>query len=156
MIRVLILDGQAEVRLGLRMRLTIEADMAVVGETGNIQEAFALARTLDPDVIVVDIGMRGADGVEMIKRLRAVSPTAAVVILTLRGDEDTRAQAQQAGAQAFLEKYGGAADLIQTIRRLVDTSLLAKRRLSVGGTWSENRSGASEMQRAAATGVIGQ
>ena len=99
MIRVLILDGQAEVRLGLRMRLTIEADMAVVGETGNIQEAFALARTLDPDVIVVDIGMRGADGVEMIKRLRAVSPTAAVVILTLRGDEDTRAQAQQAGAQ---------------------------------------------------------
>jgi DNA-binding NarL/FixJ family response regulator len=61
-----------------------------------------------------------------------VSPAAALVILTLRGDKDTRAEAQQAGAQAFLEKYGEAADLIQTIRQLVATSPLAKRRLSVG------------------------
>jgi DNA-binding NarL/FixJ family response regulator len=155
MIRVLIVDGNTRVRWGLRMRLAIEQDMAIVGETGSAEEALTLAQTLGPDAIVVDIGMQGTDGVNVVRRLRAVSPTAAVVILTLRGDEDTRAQAQQAGAQAFLEKYGGAADLIQTIRRLVDTSPLAKRRLSVGGTWNENRSGASEIQQPAATGLAG-
>ena len=156
MIRVLIVDENTRVRWGLRMRLAIEQDMTIVGETGNVEEALALAQALDPDAIVVDIGMQGAEGVNVVRRLRAVYPTAALVILTLRGDEDTRAQAQQAGAQAFLEKYGEAADLIQTIRRLVDPGPLAKRRPSVGGAWNENRSGASEMQRSAATGLTGQ
>jgi two-component system nitrate/nitrite response regulator NarL len=142
MIRVLIVDGQAEVRWGLRMRLSIEGDMAVVGETGNAQEALGLAQTLDPDVIVVDIGMRGAENVELVKGLRAAAPGARVAVLTLRGDEDTRARAQEAGAQAFLDKCGGGADLLQAIRRmaahqLLDTGRsaaapLATRPLSVG------------------------
>jgi DNA-binding NarL/FixJ family response regulator len=132
MIRVLIVDGQAEVRWGLRMRLGIEPDMAVVGETGDVEKALALAQALDPDVIVVDTGMRGADGVNVVRRLRAVSPTATVVILTLHGDQDSRARAREAGAQAFLEKHGGAANLIETIRRLVGTSPLATRWPSVG------------------------
>jgi DNA-binding NarL/FixJ family response regulator len=132
MIRVLIVDGQAEVHWGLRMRLGIEPDMAVVGETGDVEKALALAQALDPDVIVVDTGMRGADGVNVVRRLRAVSPTATVVILTLHGDQDSRARAREAGAQAFLEKHGGAANLIETIRRLVGTSPPATRWLSVG------------------------
>jgi len=123
MIRILIVDGQAEVRLGLRMRLAIEPDMAVIGEAGNVEEAFALAQALDPDVIVVDIGMRGADGVNMLKHLLTAAPAAAVVVHVLHGDETMRAQAQQAGAAAFLEKNGGAADLLQAIRRLVPCRL---------------------------------
>jgi DNA-binding NarL/FixJ family response regulator len=114
------------------MLLSVERDMTIVGETGSVEEALALAQTLDPDTIVVDIGMQGADGVNVVRRLRSVSPAAVLVILTLRDDKDTRAQAQQAGAHAFLEKHGQAADLIQTIRQLVATSPLATRRLSVG------------------------
>jgi DNA-binding NarL/FixJ family response regulator len=139
MIRVLIVDGQAEVRWGLRMRLAIEPDMAVVGETGSVEEALTLAKTLGPGVIVVDIGMRGANGANVVKQLRSAAPATAIVILTLRGDEETRAQAMQAGAQAFLEKRGEAAELIKTIRRLAPRQLvetgpgpLAARRLSVG------------------------
>jgi two-component system nitrate/nitrite response regulator NarL len=139
MIRVLIVDGQTEVRWGLRMRLAIEPDMAVVGETGNVEEALALAQTLDPDVIVVDIGMRGAESVNIVKRLRVAAPAVRVVVLTLHGDEDTRARAYEGGAQAFLEKCGGAADLLQAIRRPAPCGLLetgtgpwATRRLSVG------------------------
>lgn len=142
MIRVLIVDGQAEVRWGLRMRLAIEPDVTVVGETGNVGEALALTQVLDPDVIVVDIGMHGAEGVNIVKRLRAAAPAAAVVVLTLHGDEDTRARAHEAGAQVFLDKYGGAVDLLQAIRRLaarrppetkcVAIGALAARRLSVG------------------------
>ncbi len=139
MIRVLIVDGQAEVRWGLRMRLAIEPDMAVVGETGDVEKALALAQALDPDVIVVEIGMQGADGVNLVKRLRAAAPTAAPIVLTLHGDRDTRARAREAGARAFLEKRGGAADLLQAIRRhaprqLVEASTgpLATRRPSAG------------------------
>lgn len=132
MIRVLIVDGQAEVRWGLRMRLAIEPDMAVVGETGEVEEALVLAQALNPDVIVVDIGMRGADGVNMVKRLRAAAPTATAVVLTLHGDEDTRARAQEAGAQAFLEKYGGAADLLQAIRGIAPRPLLETGRTATG------------------------
>jgi DNA-binding NarL/FixJ family response regulator len=122
MIRVLIVDGQAEVRRGLRMRLAIEPDMAVVGEAGDVDAALALAQALNPDVIVVDIGMRGADGVDTIKRLRAAAPAAAEVVLTLRGEEDTRVRAQEAGAEAFIEKVGRTDALLQAIRCLAQQS----------------------------------
>jgi DNA-binding NarL/FixJ family response regulator len=126
MIRVLIVDGQDEVRRGLRMCLAVEPDMAIVGETGDVEEALSLARSLGPDVIVVDIGMRGADGANMVKRLRAVAPAASAVVLTLDGDANTRARAQEAGARAFLEKHGGSADLSQNIRRIAPAQLLDK------------------------------
>jgi DNA-binding NarL/FixJ family response regulator len=101
------------------MRLDIEPDVAIVGETGKTGEALYLAQALDPDVVVVDIGMRGAEGVTLVKGLRAAAPDTAVVVLTLQGDKDTRAQAREAGAHVFLEKCGGAADLLQAIREPV-------------------------------------
>lgn len=122
MIRVLIADGQAEVRRGLHMRLAIEPDMTVVGETGKAGEALKLAQALQPDVVVVDVGMRGADGAKIVQRLRAAAPAAAVVVLTLHGDEDACLEAQAAGATAFLEKVSGAAELLEAIRTGVRSS----------------------------------
>ncbi len=119
MIRVMIVDQQAEVRRGLRMRLGIEPDITVVGETGNVEEALGLAKALAPDAVVIDLVKGRADGTNIIHRLHEASPTAAIVVLTLYGDEDERARAHESGAEAFLEKYGGAAELLQTIRQLV-------------------------------------
>lgn len=132
MIRVLIVDEQAEVRWGLRMRLAVEPDMTVVGETGVVEEALALAQALHPDVIVVDTLMQGAEGMNMVRRLRAAADAALVIVLTLHGDEDTRLRAHEAGAQAFLEKHGGAADLLQAIRRLVPRRSLECCRAATG------------------------
>ena len=132
MVRVLTVDGQAEVRRGLRMRLAVEPDMTVVGETGKAGEAVYLAQALDPDVIVVDVGMRGAEGFDLLQRLRDVVPTARLIVLTLHGDEETRVRAREAGAQAFLEKSGGAADLLEVIRRLAALPLL-------DGGWATTR-----------------
>ena len=132
------MDGQDEARRGLQMRLNIEPDVAIVGETGKTGEALYLTQALDPDVIVVDIAMRGAGGMTLVERLRAAAPTAAVLVLTLHSDEGTRAGAREAGAQALLEKCGGATDLLRAIRqnatrriRNTGTSPLAARRLSV-------------------------
>jgi DNA-binding NarL/FixJ family response regulator len=134
------------------MRLDIEPDVAIVGETGKTGEALYLAQALAPDVIVVDIGMRGDEGVTLVKRLRAAAPAAALVALTLHGDNGTRTRAQEAGAQAFLEKCGGGADLLHAIRKLVahrlqeaGTGSPASPRPGVGQTWNEIRSTTSEI-----------
>lgn len=116
MIRVMIVDAEAKVRQGLQMRLAIEPDMTVASVAGKVEEALARAEELKPDVVVVDIGMRDAEGVNLIGRLRMAAPGAAVVVLTLQDDGDTRARALEAGAGAFLEKHGGAADLVEAIR----------------------------------------
>ena len=117
--RVLLVDGQDEVRQGLRMRLEVEPDVDVIGETGKIGEALYLAQALAPDVIVADIGTHGDEEWTLIKRLRASVPETVLVALTLRGDNGMRKQAQEAGVQAFLEKNGGGGDLLQAIRQLV-------------------------------------
>lgn len=118
MIRVLLVDDQRSVRQGLQLRLGLEPDLAVVGETGSAEEALALAQALLPDVIVVDVQMRGTDGMDSLKRLQEVAPAAAMIVLTLQGDGDTRTRAQTAGAHAFVEKQGGAEGLLETIRGL--------------------------------------
>jgi DNA-binding NarL/FixJ family response regulator len=105
------------------MRLALEHDLQVVGEAGNSGEALVLAETFVPDVIVVDIEMAGVDAVRSIKQLRDVAPESAVVVLTMNGDKDTRARAEEAGAHAFVEKQGGAESLLQAIRRLDQPSL---------------------------------
>ena len=119
MIQVLIVDEQAEVRRGLRMRLGIEPDMTVVGETGSVKEGLRLAKALRPDAVVIDVAKEGADRAKVIGQLHEASPAAAIVVLTLYGDQDTQARVHGSGAVAFLEKHGGAADLLQAIRQLV-------------------------------------
>ena len=118
MIQVLLVDEQAVVRQGLRMRLALEPDLKVVGVAKSSEEALALARTMTPDVIVMDVDMPGVDGFEAIRQMRDALPGAAVIVLTLREGKDVRAQALQAGALAFVEKQGGAEPLLLEIRRL--------------------------------------
>lgn len=122
MIRVLLVDEQAAVRRGLRLRLALEPDVAVVGEAGDVGQALVLARTLLPDVVVMDLEMSDLEGMEAIRRLGKMGPCCAVVILTLRGDAETRTRAKEAGAQAFLEKQGGAEVLLQVIHQIAQDS----------------------------------
>lgn len=118
MIRVLIVDSQSEVRRGLRMLLGVQPDVAVVGDTGDACDAAALAGSLHPDVIVADIGMDALGEVDLVRSLRAAAPGAILIALTLRADPDMRIRAQEAGAQTYLEKYEGAADLLLAIREI--------------------------------------
>ena len=123
MIRVLLVDGQDEVRRGLRMRLEIEPDVEVIGETGKIGEALYIAGALAPDVIVADMETRGDEEGILIERLRSVAPEAVLVALALRSENGMRKRAQEAGVQAFLEKNGGGGDLLRAIRQLVGNTM---------------------------------
>jgi DNA-binding NarL/FixJ family response regulator len=117
MIRVLLVDDQAVVRHALRVRFNLEPDLEVVGEASSGREALALAQSLTPDVVLMDVEMPEMDGIEVTAVLRRVVPLSAVVILSIYDDAQTRGRAQAAGAVAFVEKRGATENLLTAIRQ---------------------------------------
>lgn len=116
MIRILLVDDQPQVRQGLRMSLAVEADFEILGEASDGRDAIALAQALQPDIVVMDITMPGMDGLQATSELASSCPGCAVVILSLRDDAATQAQAYAAGAVAFVSKRESPEALVQAIR----------------------------------------
>jgi DNA-binding NarL/FixJ family response regulator len=117
MIRLVLVDDQATVRQGLKMRLLLEPDITVVGEAGNGKEALALVQQLCPDVVLMDIEMQDMDGITVTAALCSIVPQSVTVMLSIHSDSVTRARAQTAGAKAFVEKRGSTEELLSAIRQ---------------------------------------
>ncbi len=115
-IRVLLVDDTDMVRRALRLTLTIEPDLAVIGEAADGECAVALARELQPDIILMDLELPGMNGIEATKQIRAASTASAVIMLTAFGGDEARTDAAQAGIALFLEKGDNLDDLAETIR----------------------------------------
>jgi DNA-binding NarL/FixJ family response regulator len=113
MIRVLVVDDQQLVRTGFRMILDAEDDVEVVGEAGDGAEAVEHARSLDPDVVLMDIRMPVMDGVEATRRL---ADTTKVLILTTFDLDEYVYDALRAGASGFLLKDTPPEDLADAVR----------------------------------------
>ena len=120
MIRLLLVDDQSIVRQGLRMRLSIEPDIVVVGEASNGEQAIELVHALSPDIVLMDVEMPGMDGISATADLHATPTQSAVVMMSIHDDAQTRARAQAAGAAAFIAKSGIFEDLLTTVRHIVD------------------------------------
>jgi DNA-binding NarL/FixJ family response regulator len=116
MIRVLLCDDQALVRSGFRMILDARDDLEVVGEAEDGVQAIALARKLDPDVILMDVRMPELDGVEATRRLVAAGSGARVLILTTFDLDEYVYEAIRAGASGFLLKDVQPSQLVDAIR----------------------------------------
>src|SRR5262245_40888190 len=115
-IRLLIVDDHPVVREGLRTLLGQETDIECVAEVSSGEEATRLASRLSPDVVLLDLVMPGMDGIEVIRRIRAQSPSTQVVALTSFGDEERVQDAIEAGAIGFLLKDALKEDLLRAIR----------------------------------------
>jgi DNA-binding NarL/FixJ family response regulator len=116
MIRVLVADDQPLVRSGFRMILEDRDDLELVGEAEHGEEAVALARDLDPDVILMDVRMPRLDGVEATRRLVDGNSRARILILTTFDLDEYVYAAIRAGASGFLLKDVQPADLVDAIR----------------------------------------
>lgn len=116
MTRVLVADDQAMVRSGLRMILEL-ADVDVVGEAADGAEAVALAETLRPDVVLMDVRMPGTDGIEATRRIVAAELPCRVLILTTFDLDQHVYDALTAGAAGFLLKDASAAQLVGAVQR---------------------------------------
>lgn len=116
-VRVLIADDQQLVRAGLRVLLDTQPDIEVIAEAADGAEAIALARSLRPDVCLLDIRMPGTDGLEATRAIAGpdvAEPIPVVVITTFDLDEYVYA-ALRAGARGFLLKDAGAAMLAEAV-----------------------------------------
>jgi DNA-binding NarL/FixJ family response regulator len=115
MIRVLLADDQGLVRAGFRMILRAEADIEVVGQAADGEEAVSRTRETDPDVVLMDIRMPGVDGVEATRRITATAGPRVLVLTTFDLDEYVY-EALRAGASGFLLKDAPEEQLVAAIR----------------------------------------
>jgi two-component system, NarL family, response regulator LiaR len=115
-IRVLITDDHAVVRQGLRMFLSLDPDIQVVGEAQDGREALAMARELKPDVVLMDLLMPVMDGLESTKAIRTELPEVEVIALTSVLESASVTGAIRAGAIGYLLKDTDAEELHQAIR----------------------------------------
>src|SRR5437867_3810669 len=115
-ITVLLADDHTVVRQGLRALLEAEEDMSVVGEAENGRQAVQMAKRLQPDVVVMDIGMPSLNGLEATRQISKESPKSKVVILSCYSDDEYVQQLAEAGATGYLIKQTAAHDLVMAIR----------------------------------------
>jgi DNA-binding NarL/FixJ family response regulator len=129
-IRIVIADDHAVVRRGLRDTLEEEPDMAVVGEAASGAEVLELAARLLPTVVLLDLRMPGADGVQIARQLRLRCPSARVLIFTSYEDDAYLMGALRAGAHGYLLKTTPPDRVVASVRavaggeRLIGPELL--------------------------------
>lgn len=116
--RLLIVDDLPQVREGLKTILDLQEDMEVVGEAINGIEAVTLARTLDLDIMLMDMEMPGMGGIEATRHIKAQPSSPAIIILTIHTEEQYRQSAIEAGADAYIEKSEGIDKVIEAIQKL--------------------------------------
>ncbi|MBI4552825.1 MAG: response regulator transcription factor [Candidatus Latescibacteria bacterium] len=115
-IRILLADDHAVLRAGLRLLLNAEPDMTVVGEAATGAEAVELAKSLHPDVVLMDLKMPGLGGVEATRYLKREVLHVKVLILTMHDDEGYLRQALRAGASGYVLKKAADTDLVAALR----------------------------------------
>jgi DNA-binding NarL/FixJ family response regulator len=117
-ISILLVDDHPVVRQGYRRVLEHQDDFRVVAEADNAADAYRAFKTLGPDVVVMDISMPGASGLEAIRNIRARCPDARILVFSMHSEAPLVKAAFGAGAGGFVSKGSEPAELIQAIRSI--------------------------------------
>ena len=115
-IRVLIADDHTIVRSGVRLLLEGQTDMEVVGEALTGDAAVEMAKTLQPDVVLMDISMPGLDGMEATRRIKEKSPLIGILVLTMHRSDEHFFAMLKAGASGYVLKAAETNELLSAIR----------------------------------------
>jgi DNA-binding NarL/FixJ family response regulator len=119
MIKILLADDHALLREGLRKSFESAGDN-VVGEASSGEEAVALARALQPQVVLMDLSMPVMDGIEATRRIREEAPSVRIAVLTMHDDIDKTRDAIAAGASAYLSKGTSFTEVRETVLRVAE------------------------------------
>lgn len=115
-IRVFLVDDHALVRVGMRMILTAETDIEVVGEADNGEEALPQIRRLKPDVVLCDLHLPGVSGLEVTERVVRGDHGTRVIIVSVLQDGPMPKRLLEVGASGYVGKGGDAAELLRAVR----------------------------------------
>ena len=155
--RVLIADDHALLRSGMRAMLAGEPGIEVVGEAADGLEAVDLCGELRPDLVLMDVGMPGMDGMEATRRIKAEHPDVSVLVVTAHPSPDYMLDAVRAGAAGYLLKTASRDEVFAAIRRVLrnefpldqdltahliqrlaqETAASEEPRAGAGGRWAE-------------------
>lgn len=119
MIRILIADDHAVVRRGIREILADEVDMDVAGEACTVQELLSILKKQVCDAVILDIGLPGRSGLEVLDQLKEEHPKIPVLIHTMHPEEQFAARAFRAGAAGYLTKDSAPTELVQALRKIM-------------------------------------
>jgi DNA-binding NarL/FixJ family response regulator len=118
MISVLLVDDHAVFRSALRVRLEQEDEIVPVGEAGTAEQAVTRARTLQPDVVLIDLLMPRTSGYQAIPELLRVSPNSRILVVSSQTGPTPVRQALSAGAHGYVPKRASDTEVVDAIRRL--------------------------------------
>ncbi|AUT64722.1 MULTISPECIES: response regulator [Paraburkholderia] len=118
--RLILVDDHPLVRDGLRARLDTVPGFAVVGEAGNADEALALAAAHEPDLVLMDVGMRGMNGIALAALFHERFPGIRVLMLSMHDNVEYVTQAVRAGASGYVLKDSPGAEIIRAIGAVLD------------------------------------
>lgn len=115
--RVLIADDHELVRRGIRSLLDEHPDLEVAGEAATAPEVLEKVRGEDWDVLVLDLGMPGGEGIETLRRVRSAAPDLPVVILSVHPEDQLAKRLLGAGAAGYVQKEAASEELVVAVRR---------------------------------------
>jgi DNA-binding NarL/FixJ family response regulator len=113
--RLLLVDDHPLVREGLKARLSTLPSVEVVGEAGHAEEAFAQVARTHPDLVLMDVGMKDVNGIELTRQLLAERPGLLVLVLSMYDNPEYVNRAMQAGARGYVLKDAPASDIVDAI-----------------------------------------
>ncbi|MEO7069401.1 MAG: response regulator transcription factor [Nostocoides sp.] len=118
-LRVLLVDDHAMLREAVAGAMATTPDLEVVAQSASIREARDALLGTRIHAAVIDISLPDGNGLTLVRRMRAASPTVGIVVLTMHDDERTLEAAQESGASALVLKQGSAVDVIDAVRQSV-------------------------------------
>jgi len=121
MIKILLVDDQLSLK-GLHMRIALESDLLVVGETSNSPAVIQLIEESSPDVVIMDLDMAGMEGIHTIQALRAKGNTTPVIILSFDPDLNDHDRPYTGEAIKYIEKLASVTELLSAIHQAGDPS----------------------------------
>ncbi len=127
-IRILIVDDHSVLRAGIRALLKVQPDFEVVGDASDGQEALARVRELQPDVVLMDIGMPGMDGLAATRAIKDAFPETRILILTQHENKEYVIPSLKIGASGYVLKRADGDELLSAIRAV-----------AIGGTFFDPR-----------------
>lgn len=126
--RVFIVDDHSIVRSGLRRLINEQSDMEVAGEAEDGQQALDGLKSAHPEIVLVDLSLKGMDGLELIKHARSLYPTLAILVLSMHDESLYAERAIRAGARGYMMKQEAAENVVPVLRRILrDETYLSER-----------------------------
>jgi len=127
---VFLVDDHPLVRQGLAQIINGETDLEVIGEAEDASKALHLIETKQPDLVIVDISLRGNNGLELIKNIKAVLPNLPILVFSMHDETVYAQRALRAGARAYVMKQESADKILLAMRRIIDGDIYVSHRVA--------------------------